>query len=836
MHTNKIYGYTEPHTNGVIKIGMTTDDDACNYIDKHIINPRKSSKRKEFTFLFSFNAIKSNGEKFKDHDIHRYLSKLGYPKLRGDDGSVTEEFDISEDIARLCIEGYINGISPKEMQQKIKRPNSFSMREEQQEAVDKTAKYFNGHGKKFLWNAKMRFGKTFATYQLANKMKWTKILILTYKPSVINSWRDELLKHEDFEGWFFYDHENTPNENDLSDGKVVWFASYQDILGNGDEIKGKHSLLFDTEWDCVVVDEYHYGAHGENAESINESKEDDEYDDIAPQSVVDSAIKKLSTSFNLYLSGTPFKVLAEGRFAKDEVFTWTYTDEQKKKNERKYLELCDASPYACLPDISLYAYALDDELMSKAKEKGKNEFSLNYFFKAEYNEEKEAHEFLNTSNVSRWLDVIMEGSVSNGVDEAISNSNVTRNTTYPYSNQEGDFPELVKHSIWYMNGVSECMSMRSLLKNDKHWTSLYHIILVAGNVGGTSEKALQTVLNGIKKAKRKGLGTITLTCGKLMTGVSVPEWSSILFLRDLQSAETYFQAAFRVQTPNIQNGEIVKRKCAIFDFSPSRSLNLINEYAIGLHNNEPGASKSINNIEVIKEFISYLPVLIVANNTLEKASANEILTYELHGIDAKGLAGKISSSRMVNLSSDTLESLLSNTEQLEILKAIIKHKTYSQASGRKEREVDFDTLNKVVSSDTRCAELKFKKNNKIISDEEKEELREANKEKKLLDKERKKITEVLKTLLSRIPLFMFLTDESETGLSDILNKSVKDNEDNDYYNTLFEEATGIDISKFKVLVDAGIIVVKSMDAYILQFKSFEDNNYEELKKIIRQDI
>jgi len=815
---NKIYGYTEPHTDGLIKIGQTTANDVEKYIRTKAVQPRKSSISKSFDLLFQYDAIKDDGTVFLDHDIHTILNELGYPKQISDMGGKTEEFRISESSAKIVISEYILGKTIDEIRRKVNKPLSFGMRQEQSDAVDKAYEYFlsEGEGSEFLWNAKMRFGKTFAAYQLALKSKWKKVLILTYKPSVLGAWKNDLLNHEDFDGWEFISRDD--NTDELPD-KFAWFVSYQDILGEGvdSDIKEKHKKLFETEWDCIFVDEYHYGAWNDNSKEID--GEIEFFDDDEEKGYSEESLKKLKTKHRLFLSGTPFKVLASGNFNQEQIFTWTYADEQRRKMEHKNNP---KSQYACLPNIELYAYKLDDSFMDKAVLSGKDKFSLNAFFKASQDKNGEFI-FDNENAVKRWLKVIRTGNPSEGEDFAISGDNSVESETYPYCNK--DVEENMEHTIWYMDSVASCFAMQRLLENDrKDWSNKYKIITIAGDRGGASEKALETVCSGIEISKRekKTIGSITLTCGKLMTGSSVPEWGGILFLRNLKSAETYFQAAFRVQTPYVVNGHIKKTKCCIFDFSPSRSLTLIKEYSTELREQTEGASYS--DVDALKDFLNYLPVIVVSSNSFEKVSAEDVLTFDITGITASGLAAKIQDTRMVNLKEDTLRNLLSNESALKDIMSVINHRTYKHVNSNNKVAFDEGNIEKIVSNDDRISELsdETKEKTKAISDE----LKILHSEKKELDKIRKNIRSILLALLSRIPLFMIMTDCSEEKLDDIIkNKNIED-------GNLFRQVTGITLKQFEGFIKAGLIVTSNMDGYIIQFKRFEDKNYEELNKIL----
>ena len=277
------------------------------------------------------------------------------------------------------------------------RNEIFSMRPEQQAAVEKTKAYFDSALKenskqspKFLWNAKMRFGKTFATYQLAKQMGWTKILVLTFKPAVHQAWEEDLNSHCDFDGWQFISKKDKTTEQFMdavkhldSNRPIVCFGSFQDYLGKNDAggIKAQNEWVHGTNWDCVVFDEYHYGAWRENAKDLFENESKAEQKNAAGEAMdyFDESNMPITTGHYLYLSGTPFRAINSGEFIEEQIYNWTYSDEQREKEEWKGPN----NPYAALPRMVMMTYQLPDTIRNIALGGEFNEFNLNEFFSAD---------------------------------------------------------------------------------------------------------------------------------------------------------------------------------------------------------------------------------------------------------------------------------------------------------------------------------------------------------------------------------------------------------------------------------------------------------------------
>src|SRR3989344_4843646 len=361
----EIYAYIDdnPKYKGLLKIGYTTIG-----VEKRVVQqyPTKRPGERPWKIVFEESAMRSDGSSFDDYDIHKYLKKKGVRNKGG------EWFECSIDQLKAAVLALKTGIENEE-----DRTQSYKLRPEQKEAIRKTVHYFKRYKKDtkrtphFLWNAKMRFGKTFASYKLAQEMGWKKILVLTFKPAVENSWEDDLMSHIDFEGWQFVSKHNGIKPESLNKKKpFICFGSFQDYLGKSEigGIKIKNKWVHKTKWDCVIFDEYHYGAWRELARGLfDEEREyltqDDETvdEEVDEQETVDYLEKTIpiKTKAYLYLSGTPFRAILSGEFIEEQIFHWTYTDEQRAKGTWKGKD----NPYLSLPKMVLLTYQLQDSIM-----------------------------------------------------------------------------------------------------------------------------------------------------------------------------------------------------------------------------------------------------------------------------------------------------------------------------------------------------------------------------------------------------------------------------------------------------------------------------------------
>ena len=791
----KIYAYEHigvESQKGYIKVGYTVRDvEARVYEIEH-------TSGVPYKILESWNAMKNDGSCFTDHDVHNVLRKKGFRQLKeGEDKN--EWFKCGINDVKAAVIAVKMGTENKE-----NRTQMFNMRPEQKQAVEMTMKYFksayeenSGRTPKFLWNAKMRFGKTFASYQLARNMGFKRVLILTFKPAVQNAWYEDLMTHVDFEGWQFITRPNTSGGLSADEQykranhskPIVCFGSFQDFLGVNKEtggIKAKNEWVHTTNWDLVIFDEYHFGAWKDSAKKLFEFDEDIYDEDLAKydsSNAYDETWLPITATYYLYLSGTPFRAINSGEFIEEQIYNWTYSDEQRAKSEWRG----DNNPYAALPRMVMMTYKIPESIQRIAKQGEFDEFDLNVFFSAK-GTGIEAH-FVYEDYVQKWLDLIRGSYLETSVDELKLGA---QKPPMPYS--DARLLNVLSHTLWFMPNVSSCYAMANLLSQKQNvFYHDYKINVCAGASAGIGVAALEPVRSSMGDPMESK--TITLSCGKLTTGVTIRPWTGIFMLRNLSSPETYFQAAFRVQSPweiKKDNGEhqIIKQECYVFDFALDRALRQISDYSCRLNVAESNPEKKVG------EFINFLPVLAYDGSAMRQVNAAEILDIAMAGTSATLLAKRWESALLVNVDNDTLARLLSNNKAMEALMRI---------EGFRSLNTDIETIiNK--SNEVK----KAKKEGKKLNVKEKEELTEAEKEYK---SKRKMIQEKLIKFATRVPVFMYLTDYREYSLRDVITQLEPE---------LFKKVTGLDVKDFELLVSLNVFNEALMNDAVYKFKRYED--------------
>jgi len=801
----RIYAYSiaDAAHAGILKVGQTTRD-----VRQRVSEQLKTANIKNYTIELDEPAERDDGTVFTDREVRAALNRKGFETAELEWMRCTLQ-DIRSVLAELRTGRRFTG----------SHHETFPMRAEQRDAVEKTHDYFHSIWKedmhavpRYLWNAKMRFGKTFTAYQLAKKLGAKRVLVVTFKPAVEDAWQTDLESHVDFDGWQYLSRNSGSDPTQVSASKpLVFFGSFQDLLGRDEagNIKAKNEWLHTMHWDLVVFDEYHFGAWRETAKELFEGEEEAiakreaklEYapgletvnEDLAVLSEKEADFLPITTKAYLYLSGTPFKALATGEFIEEQIFNWTYTDEQRAKEEFAARNPAKWNPYGALPQIRLLTYQMPDELLAIASGGEFDEFDLNEFFSAKGT--GKAACFAHRNDVQKWLDII-RGAYAPQTIESLKTG--TR-PPFPYSDVR--LLPYLQHSFWFLPNVASCHAMANLLseRHNTFWRE-YAVIISAGADAGIGLDALPPV----RKAIGSGFETktITLSCGKLTTGVTVSQWSSILMLRNLQSPETYFQAAFRVQSPwsiknpngdNPNEEEILKPVCFVFDFAPTRALRQLSEYGIKL---SPGESNPEN---AVKDLVSFLPVLAYDGANMSQVDAGGILDIAMSGTSATLLARKWESALLVNVDNETLHRILDNPEAMAAVERIEGW-----------RALGDNVIETIINKSDRVKELKTKAKEGKLSAKEKRELTEEEKEYK---SKRKLVQEKLIKFATRIPAFMYLTDFRENTLQDVITKLEPD---------LFQTVTGLTVKDFHLLVSLRVFNTEQMNQAVFAFRRYED--------------
>ncbi len=612
-----IYAYTTPgiiYHDGWTKIGYTERD-----VDLRIKEQTQTAHiipHKEWQDL----AIFSDGKtRFTDKEFHTYLAKNNIKRMD------------PEPDAEGCPEWfYISGDESYALFGKFKRDMGvlqtlgvvpYVLRKEQKDAVEQTKNYFLGssHKAECLWNAKPRFGKTLSTYDLCKELpNIEKVLIVTNRPAIANSWYDDYVKFMGTESGFYF----VSNVGGLKDKKYVLSREkYLDLVSEN-ESKGciefislqdlKGSLYFggtfdklnevaNLEWDLLVIDEAHEGV--------------DTYK-------TDVAFDQIKRRYTLHLSGTPFKALANDKFPYNAIYNWTYADEQKAKHDWNESNE-EENPYANLPQLNLFTYKMSDIIRDKVAQgadfddDGEKEafcWDLNEFF-----ETNSSGEFVHDDSVNKFLDAL------------------TIQEKFPFSTDE--LRQELKHTLWLLNYVSSAKALAKKLQNHEVFKN-YKIVLAAGdgkidNEGNSLDdnydKNIKNSYDKVVDAIKNNDKTITISVGQLTTGITIPEWTAVMMLSNVKSPSLYMQAAFRAQNPCLfKNGKNSYRKqnAYVFDFDPARTLTIVEEFANDLMaNTVNGRGDSETRKEHVKELLNFFPVYGEdPNGEMIKLDAEKVLS------------------------------------------------------------------------------------------------------------------------------------------------------------------------------------------------------------------
>ena len=597
----QIYAYTLPsipEDAGWIKIGYTEREDVDTRIKEQT---NTAAIQLKYDKLWSAPAkfAGSNGW-FTDKQFHRYLRTFKHVDQRK--GSEWFYYNGTPEQSQVDFNDFRDKVHDQS-----KETLDYMLRSEQQVAVNQTYEYATSHeGGEFLWNAKPRFGKTLATYDLARKMDAGKVLVVTNRPAIANSWFDDFEKFIAWQTDFAFvstsdslkdrpvmTREEFTAQLDGGKDRMIAFISLQDLKGaipfGGDY--PKLDWVKKLEWDMLVIDESHEG--------VDTFKTDIAFDNI-------------KRSFTLNLSGTPFKAVASGKFADDQIFNWTYADEQEAKADWP-VDSEKNNPYAALPKLNLYSYQMSRMITDKV-DKGADidgdsvdfAFDLNEFF-----DTNESGKFVHEKDVKKWLDTL------------------SANEKYPFST-----PELrteLKHTFWLLNRVASAKALEKLLKKHPVFEN-YYIVLAAGDGKNSDDQVVnQKALDRVRDAIKEHEKTITLSVGQLTTGITVPEWTGVLMLSNLKSPSLYMQAAFRSQNPwtySVDGKIRQKENSYVFDFAPERTLTLFDEFANNLSSDTSnGGGTTESRKDKIQQLLNFFPVIAEDNEgKMVALDAGQVLT------------------------------------------------------------------------------------------------------------------------------------------------------------------------------------------------------------------
>lgn len=534
-----------------------------------------------------------NTESFRDYDVHRVLLNSGIKKKTFGDKKLGNEWFCCDDITAIkAITAVKHGDASIDTLIPMDKFIPISFRPEQKEAIEKTVKQFK-KSPRMLWNAKMRFGKTLSALEVVRRMDFERTVLITHRPVVDDGWHEDFGKIFTKEDKYRYGSKKSGIEiSDLEktfkkDKKhYIYFASIQDLRGS--KIVGgkfdKNDDVFNIDWDCVIIDEAHEGTTTELGDKV--------------KSIL---FKPQKGTKLLELSGTPFNILSSYEDDDDSVFTWDYVMEQRAKQEWEETHFGDSNPYADLPEMRMYTYDLGKLIKGDFVDVGDKAFNFAEFFRTD-----ETGAFVHEKNVNDFLNLLTKQD---------------KDSLYPFSCKE--YINLFHHTLWMVPGVKEALALQHLLEKHPVFCN-FNVVNVAGD--GDPEdptgEALEAVRKAIKNAGEDGY-TITLSCGKLTTGVSVKQWTAVFMLYGTYSTKAagYLQTIFRVQTPCNEYGK--SKTCAyVFDFAPDRTLKMVAD-AVTL-NTKVGKTK-VDDKNRLGEFLNFCPVIGIEGSTMKPYKVNSLL-------------------------------------------------------------------------------------------------------------------------------------------------------------------------------------------------------------------
>lgn len=735
-----VFGIDDEKHKGLLKVGKATvkvgaEDDAKSIfrMNSKLLNEAANKRIRSYTqtagcaytLLYTEIAVRTVTRKgreilqaFTDDNIHKVLKNSGIKVVPLEKSR--EWFRTDLETVKKAIAAYKDGRNVLYGSEITEDRTPIMFRPEQEEAISKTVQKFK-KGNKMLWNAKMRFGKTLSALEVARRIKAGKTIIITHRPVVDDGWYDDFKK-------IFYDTNYTYfNKGTSADAlrecirkgePFVYFASIQDLRGS--EIVGgkfvKNELVFETIWDLVIIDEAHEGIKTSLGDKV-------------VKGIVKEELKKTKT---ICLSGTPFNLVDD--FVEDEVYTWDYVMEQKAKAEWNVLHELDSNPYEGLPELRIYTYDIADAIPNYVDIED-NAFNFREFFRVWtgniYNDgalmpsPEHKGRFVHEGDVKRFIELLRTKDESN----------------YPFS--KDSYRDFFRHSFWILPGVKEASALKELLENDEVFGQDFEIVNVAGEEENAKIKdPLKRVKDAISDFPDE-TRTITLSCGRLTTGVSVKPWTAVLMLygNSITSASAYLQTIFRVQTPAEINGQI-KDKCYVFDFAPDRTLKMVAEAGkISIKPGEGGDSE-----EVMKEFLNFCPVISIRGSIMKAYDVNSMLQQLKRFYASRVVRNGFDDTKLYN---DKLLKLTDlDKSKFEELQKIVK--ATKAIDVKNDITINESGLGEEEQKAFEDAQRK-KKTKKPLTPEEKEALA---KHKEALE-ERAKAINILRAISIRIPLLVY---------------------------------------------------------------------------------
>ena len=734
-----VFAITDNQHEGSLKIGETTladnidpalttpNSEGLNKAAKERIDQYTKTAGISYELLYTELTLYIQGGRicsFNDKQVHNVLERSGVK--RKEFKGATEWYSCDLETVKRAITAIKEGKESLGAGEVTHTENPIILRPEQKNAVERTLKQFR-KGNQMLWNAKMRFGKTLCALRVAKKMKAVRTIIITHRPVVDSSWFEDFRKtFYDQPEWHYGSHNKGESFTSLqqlaSQGKkYVYFASMQDMRGSK-EVGGKfdkNNEVFSTTWDLVIVDEAHEGTQTELGKAVLEQL----------------IGKKTKT---LRLSGTPFNLLDNHK--EEEIFTWDYVMEQQAKIDWEINHLGDANPYASLPAIHIYTYDLG-RLMSEYSDEEKA-FNFREFFRTE-----EDGGFVHERDFDHFLSLLTTD------DE---------DSLYPYSNDK--FRQIFRHTLWILPGIKAAKALSRKLAEHPVF-GLFNVVNVAGD--GDDEEESRDALELVNKAIGNDPDesyTITLSCGRLTTGVSVKPWTGVFMMAGSYStsAAGYMQTIFRVQTPYTHNGRM-KTDCYAFDFAPDRTLRVLAETAKVSHK---AGKQTEGDRKILGDFLNFCPIIAIDGGQMKEYKVETMLAQLKRAQIEKVVQDGFENGALYN---DELLKLTDvELKEFDDLKGIIGKTKAMPKSG----DIDINRQG-LTNEQYEEKEQLEKKKKKDLTPEEKKRLDEL----KAKGDQRREAISILRGISIRMPLMLYgaeMVDEDKELTIDNFAKLVDD--------------------------------------------------------------
>ncbi len=704
---------------GCVKIGEATAPDGlafqpnCKELNdaaKKRINSYTLTAGIKYELLYTeMTAYVKGGQvsSFNDKQVHDLLSRSGIKKKNFDiSGNAQEWFCCDLETAKKAIEAVKNGQNCLDTHQKSKGKSPVTFRPEQLRAIEQTKRVLK-KGDKMLWNAKMRMGKTLTSLEVVKQMKFKRTIIVTHRPVVIHGWHEDFYKifYENDSPWTFGSREigeKSIAELESSGKNYVYFASLQDLRGS--KIVGgkydKNKDVFNVTWDLVIIDEAHEGTQTDKGQSVQER------------------LKKESTKV-INLSGTPFNLLEGGDYDNSNTFTWDYMMEQQAKREWAILHPGDYNPYEELPRLNILTFNLG-ELTPKYIDDDKA-FNFAEFFRIN----ESTDDFVHKTEVAKFLDII---------------SSEKSESLYPFSSQE--YREFFHHTFWIVPGIKEGKALTEMLRSHEVFGS-YNIVNVCGK---EDEEATNDPLDDVRRAigkRPEDTYTITLSCGKLTTGVTVREWTAVLYLAGSKntSPAAYMQTIFRVQSPGNIGGRM-KTVCYVFDFAPDRALKMA---AAAANVSAKAGEGNREDKQILSDFLNFCPIIACEGTEMRNYNVDQMMqqlkrVYVDKVVSSGFEDGHLYSKRLLNMSDIDLDSFANLREIIGQTKA-----------AQQTKEIPINKLGFDKAEIEKAQKDIKNKTGKTITPEEARQLLEM----RLKRKQRDIAVSILRGISIRMPLLLY---------------------------------------------------------------------------------